>query len=86
MYKVPNAGGVATFIQSTGGNQTWLMIQDYGGLGEGYYALTILEIEPMILEILANDILSALNLSGVAALCINFETGKSESPSIAKDH
>ncbi len=53
------------------------MLNDYSGTREGNYQLTLLEMEAMKQEIIANDILDALNKDGFIALYINFETRKS---------
>ena len=70
-------GGVATFLTKAGNKDIYVILQDYGGIGEGQYGLTILEVEAMTQDITASSMLDALNKEGSIALYINFETGKS---------
>ena len=83
------AKGVATLFVKSGGKDLWISIADYGGVGEGQYGLTILEIEEMKQDISATVIRDELNKSGKIALYINFETAKSaikpESQNIIED-
>jgi len=54
------------------------IIADYGrNWRRANMELTILEIEAMKQEIIANDIFDALNKDGFIALYLNFATGKS---------
>lgn len=76
-YGPPYEIGNATLYIKSGEKEIWIVISDYGGIGEGQYALTILEIEAMKQEIIANEILDALNKDGFIALYLNFATGKS---------
>jgi len=69
--------GVATLYVKNDGKDNWISINDFGGIGEGQYGLTILEIEAMKQDITATAIMDELNKSGKIALYINFETGKS---------
>lgn len=70
--------GVATLFAKSGDKDVWIVLADYGGIGEGQYGLTILEMEPMKQDIQAGEMLAALNNNGSIALYINFETGKSD--------
>lgn len=69
--------GVATLFVKNDGKDNWISIADFGGIGEGQFGLTILEMEAMKQDITATGILDELNKSGKVALYINFETGKS---------
>ena len=69
--------GVATLYVKNDGKDNWISINDFGGIGEGQYGLTILEIEAMKQDITATAIMDELNKSGKITLYINFETGKS---------
>jgi OmpA-OmpF porin, OOP family len=75
-YGPPSEIGIATLYIKSGEKEIWIAINDYGGIGEGQYALTILEIEAMKQEIIANEILDALNRDGFIALYLNFASGK----------
>lgn len=77
VYSDPEHGGYATLYIKSGGKEIWIVINDHGGIGEGQFGLTILEIEAMKQDIIANDILIELNKNGFVALYINFESGKS---------
>jgi outer membrane protein OmpA-like peptidoglycan-associated protein len=56
--------------------EVWVSVQGYD---DGYsYRLTILEVEEMVQEVTASDMLTALNQDGYIALYINFETGKAD--------
>lgn len=70
--------GVATLFAKSGGKDVWIVLADYGGIGEGQYGITILEMEPMKQDVQAGEMLAALNKNGSIALYINFETGKSD--------
>lgn len=76
-YGPPYEIGMATLYLKTGEKEIWISIANYGGVGEGQYGLTILEIEAMKQEIVANEMLDALNKDGFIALYLNFATGKS---------
>ncbi len=69
--------GVATLFLKNEGKDTWIKLNDYGGVGEGQYGVTILEMEEMKQDISATVIMDELNKSGKIALYINFETAKS---------
>lgn len=81
--------GVATLFVKNDGKDYWISINDYGGVGEGQYGLTILEMEEMKQDITATAIMDELNKSGKIALYINFETAKAiikpESDKIIED-
>ena len=70
------AQGVATFFLKNDGKDTWITLNDYGGIGEGQYGLTILEIDAMTQYVTATGIIEELNKTGSVALYINFETAK----------
>jgi OOP family OmpA-OmpF porin len=76
-YGPPYEIGMATLYLKTGEKEIWISIANYNGIGDGQYGLTILEIEAMKQEIIANEILDALNKDGFIALYLNFSTGKS---------
>jgi len=58
------------------GKEVWFGVQGYnGGFG---YVLTIVEVEAMVQEVTAGEMLNALNRDGYIALYINFDTGKAE--------
>jgi len=67
----------ATLFLKSEGKDVWVVLNNYGGIGEGQFGLTTLTIEPMNQDITANAILDELNAKGSIALYINFETGKS---------
>ena len=69
--------GEATLFVKSEGKDNWITLSDFGGIGEGQYGITILEIDAMKQDITANAIMDELNKSGKIALYINFETGKS---------
>jgi OOP family OmpA-OmpF porin len=68
--------GVATLFAKSGGKDVWVVLRDFGGTKTGNFELTILEIEAMKQDVVAGEMLEALNKSGSVALYINFETGK----------
>lgn len=70
--------GTATLFVKSGDKDIWIVLADYGGVGEGQYGMTILEMEPMKQDVQAGDMLAAINKTGSIALYINFETGKSD--------
>jgi OOP family OmpA-OmpF porin len=70
--------GVATLFVKSGDKEIWIVLSDFGGIGEGQYGIMILEVEGMKQDISAGAMLEALNKNGSIALYINFETGKSE--------
>lgn len=54
--------------------EIWVSVEGYD---DGWqYRLTIVEIEEMVQEVTASDMLDALNRDGYMALYINFDTGK----------
>lgn len=55
--------------------EIWMSVEGYNDGWE--YRLLIVEIEEMVQEVTANDMLDALNREGFMALYINFDTGKS---------
>ena len=68
----------ATLKLKSGNKDVWLSINNHESTnGQGYYDITIVEVEEMKQDIQAKDILEALNKDGHIALYINFETGKS---------
>jgi len=68
----------ATLKLKSGNQDVWLSLRNWESTnGQGYYEFTVVEVEEMKQEIMANDILEALNKDGHIALYINFETGKS---------
>jgi OOP family OmpA-OmpF porin len=56
--------------------EVWMSMQGYNDGWE--YRLTIVEVEEMVQEVSASDMLDALNRDGYMALYINFDTGKSD--------
>lgn len=68
--------GNATLFTKSKGKDVWIVLEDFGGVGEGQYAINILEIEGMKQEITANEMLNALNKDGFIALYLPFDTGK----------
>jgi OmpA-OmpF porin, OOP family len=75
VYSTPEK---ATLKLRSGNKDIWLALNSYASTnGAGYYDITIVEVEEMKQEILAKDILDALNNEGHIALYINFETAKS---------
>jgi len=54
--------------------EIWVSVE---GFSDGWeYRLTIVEVEEMVQEVTASDMLDALNRDGFMALYINFDTGK----------
>lgn len=78
--------GQATLSLRSNGKDLWVMLDDGSGGRKGDFVLIILEVEAMKQEIKADAVLDELNKSGMIALHINFETGRtaieSESQSI----
>jgi OmpA-OmpF porin, OOP family len=72
------AAGMATLYVKSGNKETWVLLQDFSGSAEGDYQLRTLEIEGMVQEITANEMLNALNATGSIALYINFASGKAD--------
>jgi OOP family OmpA-OmpF porin len=67
----------ATLKLKSGNKDVWLSLNNHASTnGQGCYDITVVEVEEMIQEIQATDILEALNKDGHIALYINFETGK----------
>jgi OmpA-OmpF porin, OOP family len=66
----------ATLFVKSGNKDVWIILEDQSGTREGQYTLTILEIEAMKQEIVASDILAALNADGYIPLYLHFATGK----------
>lgn len=59
-----------------GEKETWIALQVYD---DGWqYDLNIIEIAAMVQEVMANEMLEALNKDGFIALYINFDTGKAD--------
>jgi OOP family OmpA-OmpF porin len=58
------------------GKEIWVSVEGFNEGGD--YTLTILEVEAMVQEVTANEMLDALNKDGFISLYINFDTGKSE--------
>jgi len=56
--------------------EIWVSVEGYNDGWE--YRLTIVEIEEMVQEVTASDMMDALNRDGFIALYINFDTGKSD--------
>lgn len=54
--------------------EIWVSVEGYNDGWE--YRLTIVEIEEMVQEVTASEMLDALNRDGFIALYINFDTGK----------
>jgi OOP family OmpA-OmpF porin len=54
--------------------EIWMSVEGYNDGWE--YRLLIIEIEEMVQEVTASDMLDALNRDGFMALYINFDTGK----------
>jgi OmpA-OmpF porin, OOP family len=79
-----NLGGEIIYDQNAdltgklvkGGKEVWVRIQCYNG-GAGY-TLSIVEVEAMVQEVTAGEMLNALNRDGFIALYINFDTGKAD--------
>jgi OmpA-OmpF porin, OOP family len=68
----------ATLKLRSGDKDIWLSLNNWESTnGTGYYDITIVEVEEMKQDIMAKDILEALNKDGHIALYINFENGKS---------
>jgi OOP family OmpA-OmpF porin len=76
-YGPPHEIGSATLYLKSGDKEYWIIINDLAGIGEGYYQLYILEMTPMKQEIVADEMLKALDKDGYLALYLNFATGKS---------
>jgi OOP family OmpA-OmpF porin len=81
---IKNLGGEILYDQDrdlTGklvknGKEAWVHVQGYN---DGYgYTLTIVEVEEMVQEVTAGEMLNALNRDGFIALYINFDTGKAD--------
>ncbi len=74
--------GIATFLVTKGGKETWIGMElntsDAEGTNLYSYNVKVIEIEAMKQEITANEMLDELNKSGFIALYINFETGKAD--------
>jgi OmpA-OmpF porin, OOP family len=70
--------GRATLNVKNGGKDYWISLEDYGGVGEGQFGITVLEIEEMKQDITANVLADEMKQKGSVTLHINFETGKSE--------
>ncbi len=64
---------VSTFSLKKNGATTWIGLES----GEGFYYLTIVEVEALKQEVAANELYKQLSEQGSVALYINFETGKS---------
>ncbi|MEO8150561.1 MAG: OmpA family protein [Bacteroidia bacterium] len=73
-----NEAGTATLFTKSAGKDVWVVLTDYGGGKKGNFLLAILEIEAMKQDIVAGEMLEALNKTGSVALYINFETGKAD--------
>lgn len=58
------------------GSETWVSVAV--GNGGETYTLTIVNVEKMVQEVTANQMLDALNKDGFISLYINFDTGKSD--------
>lgn len=58
------------------GREFWMQIDCHGD-GESY-SLTVVEVEAMVQEVSANEMLEALNKDGYIALYISFDSGKAE--------
>ena len=66
----------STFKVTKGGKETWIALEVFN---EGRnYELVVLEMAPMIQEVTADAMYSALSKDGFMALYINFDTGKSD--------
>jgi OmpA-OmpF porin, OOP family len=59
-----------------GGRQVWMKIEAFNDGRD--YTLTVVEVEEMVQEVTASDMLDALNKDGFIALQINFATGKAD--------
>lgn len=58
------------------GREVWVDVQIYNDGRD--YTLTVVEVEAMVQEVTANDMIAALNKMGYIALYITFDTGKSD--------
>ena len=83
LYKntnVQDAEIEATFQLSTKEKDYWVKLGNFGGTANEveHFFLYVLEMEPMKQEILASEMMDALNRDGFISLYINFETGKAD--------
>ncbi len=58
------------------GREAWVVVEGFNDGGN--YSLTIVEVEAMVQEVTAGEMLNALNRDGFIALYINFDTGKAD--------
>jgi OmpA-OmpF porin, OOP family len=62
--------------QEKAGSETWIRVQVFDGAGE--YKLYVIEVEAMRQDVMAGDMLKALNDKGFVALYIIFDTDKAD--------
>jgi outer membrane protein OmpA-like peptidoglycan-associated protein len=65
----------STLYYKNAGKEVWIQLYSASDVAEGY-TLVVVEVEAMKQEIVASEILEALNNTGSIALYINFDTGK----------
>lgn len=70
----------ATFHLATKKKEYWIKVGSFGGTANAveHFTLYVLEMVPMKQEVQADSMIKVLNEEGGIALCINFETGKSD--------